>query len=418
MANAEKLWSKYISIRLQTEKLCNPLKTEDYIPQPIVDVSPPKWHLGHTTWFFETFLLKEFGKQYKVYHSNYNYIFNSYYETVGERVMRPNRGHLSRPTVEEVYDYRHHIDSAVKKFMENNKIDANIEGIIEIGLQHEQQHQELLLTDMKYILGMNPLFPSYNGSAEKNQENTPSKQMADTFTEVEEGMYGIGYDGDDFCFDNELGRHEVFLYAFKFRNKLVTNKEYLEFMDDKGYEDFRHWHSEGWDWVRQNNVRAPFYWYFKDGKWHYFTLNGLREVNPEEPVTHVNFYEASAFAAWKGMRLLTEFEWEVACGKVNHRIHENANFVEAGIYHPVAEHIIQMLGNVWEWTNSAYLPYPFYKRPGGAVGEYNGKFMVNQMVLRGGSCATPKNHIRSTYRNFFHPDKQWQFTGIRLGTFI
>ncbi|WP_423149232.1 ergothioneine biosynthesis protein EgtB [Rubrolithibacter danxiaensis] len=375
----------YRLIRKRTEEICAPLRTEDYVVQPIPDVSPPKWHLGHTTWFFETFILIPHAENYKPYNPDYNYVFNSYYETVGARVIRTDRGNLSRPTVNEIFLYRQHVDAAMAVLLYNDEKVNQLKDLIELGLQHEQQHQELLFTDIKYILGHNPLFPAYSA-------DYPSIKKTDTetaYVEIPEGVYEIGYQGLGFCFDNELSRHKVYLKNFSVSSALVSNKEYLEFINDDGYKNFRYWHSEGWDWVNKNHITKPLYWHEIDKVWFNYTLRGLEPVSESEPLSHISYYEAHAYAEWKGLRLLTEFEWEVAAVQFE-------------------------WGHRWEWTESAYLPYPDFKKPAGAIGEYNGKFMVNQMVLRGASEFTPAGHSRITYRNFFHPHLQWQCTGIRL----
>ena len=379
------LVEKYKKIRSRTEEICRPLKTEDYVVQPIVDVSPPKWHLGHTTWFFETFVLKEHLAGYQEFDSQYNFVFNSYYETVGARVIRTDRGNLSRPSVGDIYEYRKFVDKFMISFLSSEDIQGSVSELVILGLNHEQQHQELLLTDLKYILGHNPLFPIY--SIETTSEAPPSG--TGEFVSIEEGIYEIGFKGEGFCFDNELGRHKVYLQAFEIAKDLVLNADYLDFISDGGYLDFRHWHAEGWEWVKQNQIKAPLYWHNFDGQWMNYTLWGLEPVSRAAALCHISFYEASAFASWKGMRLPTEAEWEVASEQLT-------------------------WGTRWEWTGSAYLPYPGFSKAPGAIGEYNGKFMVNQMVLRGASIATPEGHGRNTYRNFFHPQHQWQFTGIRL----
>jgi len=373
----------YKQIRAHSETICRPLQIEDYVVQPTVDVSPPKWHLGHTTWFFETFILCPHLKGYQVYNADYNYVFNSYYETIGNRVIRTDRGNLSRPGVTEIYQYRDHVDRAMIKLL-GQEISFEVKELLLLGFNHEQQHQELLLTDIKYILGHNPLFPAY---LDKESARITSSKGA--MLNFQEGIYEIGHQGTGFCFDNELNRHKVYLTDFSINANLVNNAEYLEFINDGGYNDFRHWHAEGWDWVRNNQISAPLYWHLINGQWHYYTLGGLKILSPDEALSHVSYYEAYAFASWKGMRLPTEFEWEAASGSFE-------------------------WGQRWEWTESAYLPYPGFSKAPGAIGEYNGKFMVNQKVLRGASDATPQGHSRSTYRNFFHPHLRWQFTGIRL----
>lgn len=405
---------RYTNIRNTSTSICAPLASEDHVVQPVIFVSPPKWHLAHTTWFFEQFVLGPNMKGYKVYNENYNYLFNSYYESIGARVLRTDRGNMTRPGTEEILKYRAYVDHAMIEFLGTGAA-SDVKDLIELGLNHEQQHQELLYTDIKYILGHNPLFPVYKESSSVPAE-APRKA---NYIEVEDDIYAIGHEGDGFCFDNEKGSHRVFLHAFRFMDRLITNGEYMEFMDAGGYKDPLLWLGEGWDWVKQNNIGSPLYWYKIDNDWWNYTLGGLKKTDPSLPVTHVSYYEADAFARWKGKRLLTEFEWEIACKKYQPAVTPRSNFMQSGTYHPsAATGHYQLLGDAWEWTNSAYLPYPFYKQEKGALGEYNGKFMVNQMVLRGGSCVTPQDHIRITYRNFFHPDERWQFTGIRLAESI
>ncbi len=384
MIITDTLLTSFLKTRSDTEEICAPLEIEDYVIQPIVDVSPPKWHLGHTTWFFEEFILSKYVKDYKRFHPEYAYVFNSYYESIGKRVIRTNRGNLSRPTVSEVYEYRDYVTSHLQSLLEETA-NEEIRSLLEIGIHHEKQHQELLLTDIKYILGNNPLFPKYNDTFTENRASDPVKN----YITIEEGVYTIGHQGDDFCYDNELGVHKVLLNGYSISNALVTNKEYLEFIMDKGYDNSLLWHAEAWDWIKNQSIKAPLYWYVIDGQNYQYTLQGLKELSLEAPVTHISYYEAFAFSQWKGERLPTEFEWEVAQSKFD-------------------------WGKRWEWTESAYSPYPNYKKAAGALGEYNGKFMVNQKVLRGGSIATPQNHTRPTYRNFFHPHLRWQFTGLRL----
>jgi len=382
---AEVLAQQYSEVRRHTVEICKPLATEDYVVQPVADISPPKWHLGHTTWFFETFILQPNLPDYKVFNPQFNFVFNSYYETVGARVIRTDRGNLSRPSVSQVYEYRKYVDEEMQRYLLGSSYALSVQSLILLGLNHEQQHQELLLTDIKYILGHNPLFPAYKENIQAKKTVTAKLNMI----RMQEGVYEIGFQGSDFRFDNELGRHKVYLNNFEIAASLVTNSEYLQFMEEGGYNDFRYWHSEGWEWVKQQQLNAPMYWYFIDGKWLHYTFSGLKQIDWNDAVCHVNFFEAAAFAAWKAMRLPTEAEWEAASQYFD-------------------------WGKRWEWTNSAYLPYPGYKKEAGAVGEYNGKFMVNQMVLRGASEATPKGHSRNTYRNFFQTHLKWQFTGIRL----
>ena len=380
------LAEKYKQVRGRSEDICRPLKTEDYVVQPVVDVSPPKWHIGHTTWFFETFVLKPNVGNYKEFDSNYNFVFNSYYETIGARVVRTDRGNLSRPTVEDVYKYRAHVDKAMHQLL-LQEISSELKDVIVLGLNHEEQHQELLATDIKYILGHNPLLPAYNNESVIAAEIEKAK--GDEFINIPAGIYEIGYNGTDFCFDNELGRHKVYLQDYKIAGNLVTNAEFLEFINEGGYHHHPFWHAEGLDWIKTHNISSPMYWHNISGVWHNYTMNGLNELNMNAALCHISFYEAAAFAAWKGMRLPTEFEWEAASAQFN-------------------------WGSRWEWTDSAYLPYPGFKKADGAIGEYNGKFMINQMVLRGSSEVTPPGHSRNTYRNFFHPYLRWQYTGIRL----
>ncbi len=418
----EEMQHLYRKVRKQTEWLCAPLEIEDYIPQPSMDVSPPRWNLAHTTWFFEQFVLLGFQEGYEEYQPLYNFLFNSYYQSVGERWERSRRGQLSRPTVKEVYAFRHVIDEKVLHFI--HRADESqwekAEKIIMLGIQHEQQHQELLLTDLKYILALNPLHPIYN-SNNADQKLQLSEKHTNGFVDVKGGNFNVGYyQGGGFYYDNEQPAHEVYINDFKIGKGLVTNREYMEFINDGGYESFRYWLSDGWEWVKQYKIKSPLYWEKIDGEWHEMTLNGFKPVNLNAPVAHVSYYEAEAYAAWVGKRLPTEFEWEVAARQFQPD-KSVGNFQEDKNFQPVpltnsaeAQPIYQMLGDVWEWTGSAYLPYPGYRQVEGALGEYNGKFMVNQMVLRGGSCVTPRDHIRYSYRNFFQADKQWQFTGIRL----
>jgi ergothioneine biosynthesis protein EgtB len=407
------LLSKYNSVRSFTEKLCAPLEIEDYVIQSMPDVSPTKWHLGHTSWFFETFILEKAVPDYTPFHSLYNYLFNSYYIQVGERWHRPTRGLLSRPTVKEIYEYRKYINNNIIDLVEtcDDKLYNEIAPIFEIGLNHEQQHQELLLTDIKNVLSINPLNPVYSERKINFSNNTPVLDWA----EFEGGVVEIGSDGTGFNFDNETPVHKEFLYPFKLANRLITNKEFINFIEDDGYKTATVWLSDGWATVENKEWKAPLYWELKDGEWWNFTLNGFRKVNPDEPVCHLSHYEADAFAQWKSCRLPSEAEWEVASGNLPNA----GNFVENENHHTIPvgktiEGLSQMYGDVWEWTQSPYTAYPGYKALPGALGEYNGKFMNNQIVLRGGSCATSQTHIRNTYRNFFPSHSRWQFTGLRL----
>lgn len=385
MMPSETLLSLFLETRKDTETICAPLEIEDYVVQPIVDVSPPKWHLGHTTWFFEELLLKKFKPNYTVFNPDFAFVFNSYYESLGKRVIRSNRGNLSRPGVSKIYDYRHYVTNQMQDLF-TGTFTKEMEDILFIGIHHEKQHQELLLTDIKYILGNNPLLPKYTESYNEN----PIQEFPQEWITIPKGVYEIGHaNTNTFCYDNELGKHNVYLQKYQISNRLVTNGEYLQFIKAGGYKDAMLWHADGWEWLQQNKIEHPLYWHLINKEWHQYTLEGLKTLLTNAPLTHISYYEAFAYAQWKSCRLPTEFEWEVAQQQFP-------------------------WGTRWEWTESAYLPYPGYTKPPGAIGEYNGKFMVNQKVLRGGSVATPKNHTRPTYRNFFQPNLRWQFTGLRL----
>lgn len=379
------LIEKYKNVRNSSMEMVKPLMIEDYVLQAEVFASPPKWHLAHTTWFFEELILTKFKKDYKVLNPKYGYLFNSYYNTIGERVARPNRGNLSRPIVKEIIEYREYVDSHILDFLTSNNINKEIIELLTLGLNHEQQHQELFFSDTKYNFSVNPLFPVYSEKAFCEDEN----ETGNGFIQINEGNYEIGFTGDGFHYDNELGHHRVFLESYEISETLVTNGDFIKFIEDGGYDRFEFWHDEALAWKHENQIAHPMYWHNVDGEWYQYTLAGLRKIQPNHILTHISYYEASAFAQWIGMRLPTEFEWETASDKLN-------------------------WGKRWEWTESAYLPYPRYKKAAGAVGEYNGKFMVNQKVLRGSSVVTPKNHSRKSYRNFFHPHVGYQFNGIRL----
>ena len=402
----------YARVRAASEGLCAPLCVEDFGLQTADFASPPKWHLAHVSWFFETFLLEPFLPGYRVFDAAYRTLFNSYYEQVGLFHPRPERGHLSRPTVAEVYRYRAHVDAAMAALIERaGEADwATVESRLAIGLNHEQQHQELLLTDVKQHFSVNPLRPAYRTdlAAPRHAAALPL-----TWHVFEGGLLACGADGDGFSYDNEHPRHRVFLPPYALANRPVTNAEYLAFIDAGGYRNPALWLSDGWATVQTSGWSAPRYWERIGGDWHEFTLGGLRPLDPAAPVSHVSYFEADAYATWAGARLPTEAEWEVAAAQAP----VAGNFVDAGLLHPQAAAgagLVQLFGDVWEHTASAYLAYPGYRPPAGALGEYNGKFMSGQMVLRGGSCATPAGHVRATYRNFFYPQERWQFQGIRL----
>lgn len=411
------LLDRYTEIRKVTMELIEPLEPEDFIIQANADVSPPKWHIAHTTWFFERMILKEFKPAYEEFNAEFDFLFNSYYNTIGPYQPRHERGVLSRPTVGEIIAYRHYVDGQIHELLsetESSAVQKKLAQLIHMGLQHEQQHQELILMDVKYNFFVNPLFPTYLKSAEPQA----SERKPAAFVEFEGGLVEIGHQGEGFAFDNESPRHKVWLEPFQLATTPVTNGEYLEFIETGGYEQPEHWLSDGWGVVKKNHWKAPLYWLKNEqGAWSIFTLGGVKSLDPNEPVSHVSFYEADAFSRWKGKRLPTEAEWEHA----SQGIVIEGNTMEQELYHPSAARgemneatLSKMFGDVWEWTSSAYASYPGSKPLEGALGEYNAKFMSNQMILRGGSCATPASHIRSTYRNFFPPDKRWQFGGFRL----
>ena len=408
--------SKFRRIRQDSLDLCTPLQIEDYVVQTAAEASPPKWHLAHTTWFFETFLLDEFLPGYRPFHPQYRYLFNSYYEQIGDGLFpRANRGMLSRPTVNEVVAYRQHVDEHMQSLLADtavtDKAAAEIQKRLLIGLHHEQQHQELLLTDIKYNLGYNPLRPAYRSDLSPTTGNMAAAQH---WIEFEGGLREIGHDGDSFAWDNESPRHTVLAAPFRLSSRLITNSEFLEFIAAGGYQTPGLWLADGWKVSQEQAWQAPLYWEQRDGQWWIYTLGGLRPLSAHEPVCHVSYYEADAYASWAGKRLPSEAEWEVAAIDLP----LDGNLRSQGLLHPAPASdtpgLAQMIGDVWEWTASAYQPYPGYQADSGALGEYNGKFMCNQMVLRGGSCVTPPDHLRTTYRNFFYAHERWQFKGFRL----
>ena len=419
------LAAHYQAVRAQSVALVQPLLPEDTVVQPTLDVSPPKWHLAHTTWFWETFLLTNYLPGYEVFHPDYAYLFNSYYNSLGSRVNRADRGTLSRPPLADVYRYRAYVDEHMATLLGRLvELPAAATELVELGLHHEQQHQELLATDIKYILSTNPLAPGYLSSEQLVANSAPtaaSPLPAAAWLAVPGGIYAIGHQEAGFSFDNELPVHEVLVAPFELQNRLVTNADFLAFIEAGGYRQFQFWLGEGWDLVNREGWLAPLYWSLAaDGQWLRYGPTGLEPLNLAAPVSHISFYEADAYAQWAGARLPTEAEWEIAARHFG-ATPQGGNWLETGHFDPQPlamdadpSQCHQLLGDCWEWTYSPYHPYPGYQRAAGALGEYNGKFMINQLVLRGGSCATPESHIRLTYRNFFHADKRWQFTGLRL----
>lgn len=406
--------SAYRHVRDFSAALARPLSPEDMTVQSMADASPTKWHLAHTTWFFETFILKTLDPGYRVFDPAFEFLFNSYYNGIGPQFSRPDRGVLSRPTVADILRYRAHVDTAMLDFIEtcSDRDWATARPLIALGLNHEQQHQELILTDLKHAMSFNPLHPAiYPAVATKPSAPEPVEK---DWIEFAGGLHAIGWHGTGFAFDNEGPVHEVMLRPFRLAPRPVTNAAFVDFIAAGGYTTPRLWLADGWATVRREGWTQPIYWTLRDGVWHEYTLAGLRPLDPAAPVCHTSFYEASAFAEWSGARLPSEFEWEVA----SRGLALEGHFADAGDFHPraaaPATGLRQMFGDVWEWTQSSYAPYPGYRPDADVVGEYNGKFMVNQLVLRGGSCATPAGHIRPTYRNFFYPHHRWQFSGLRL----
>ena len=413
VVDRESLLRRYREIRATTERLTSPLALEDYVLQAMPDVSPTKWHLAHVTWFFETFILAAHVPGYRAYDERYRFLFNSYYNAIGAQFSRPDRGHLSRPTVRDVLAYREHVDAAMARWLETagEPALARCADLITLGLHHEQQHQELILTDIKFNLGVNPLWPAYHATPIPTERHAPPCR----FIDFEGGDATIGAGAEGFAFDNERPRHRVALVPYALASRPVTNGEFREFIDDGGYRDWRHWLSEGWRVVQERAWTRPLYWDREDGAWFVFTLSGRQPLDPEAPVAHLSYFEADAYARWRDARLPTEAEWETAAVGAESA---TGHFMDSGVFHPVTarpgDGLRQLHGDVWEWTQSAYAPYPGFRPMDGPATEYNGKFMVGQLVLRGGSCATPASHIRPTYRNFFPPDARWQFSGLRL----
>ncbi len=404
---------RYFSIRGATRSLAAPLSAEDCAIQSMPDASPVKWHLAHTTWFFETFVLVPHKPDYRAFAPEYRFLFNSYYNSIGDRYPRSERGLLSRPDLEEIFAYRRHVDEALLGLLSAGYLPAEAGGLIELGLHHEQQHQELILTDVKHLLSRNPLKPAY----QKQWPLTPIRAREPQWIAFEEGLREVGHSGGGFCFDNETPRHRVWLDAFRIASHPVTHGDFIAFIEDGGYQRPELWLSAGWDAVTAGGWEAPLYWERREDGWQVFTLHGEVPVDHNAPVCHVSFFEAEAYARWASARLPTEAEWEVAARDAP----REGNFLESGALHPLAQRddpaegrLAQAFGDVWEWTRSDYGPYPGYRPAAGAVGEYNGKFMCGQYVLRGGSCVTPAEHVRASYRNFFPPQARWQFSGLRL----
>lgn len=401
--NKENLIKKYQLVRQKTLEICSHIENEDFVVQPSPEVSPPKWHLGHTSWFFEELILAKYQKKYARFNDNYRTLFNSYYKALGSHTVQANRGNLSRPTVNEIIQYRAYTDEQLIKVITQNNLTSEILFLLETGIHHEQQHQELLYMDIKYILGSNKLETRYSPVAlKKAPQPTPG------WSEFAEGIYEIGYDGTDFSYDNEQPRHKSYVYPFSMSQSLVTNGEFLEFIENKGYSKAKYWLSQGWDWLNQQQIQHPLYWFLVDGNWHEYTLHGLIPLDLNKPLVHISYFEADAFASWKNLRLPTEQELEnfLASSKID------ATDNSEKTYHPNSAQ--KAVGQVWCWAKSQYSQYPRFKAFDGLLSEYNGKFMCNQFVLKGGCIVTPDNHYRHSYRNFYLPQQRWMFSGIRL----
>ncbi|HEY1246808.1 MAG TPA: ergothioneine biosynthesis protein EgtB, partial [Hyphomicrobiaceae bacterium] len=405
------LENRLLDTRHLSHELAAPLSPEDMTVQAMDDASPSKWHLAHVTWFFETFILAKHLPGYRLFDQTFNYCFNSYYESQGARQPRPCRGLLTRPSIERVMAYRAHVDHGLRALFARG-VDPEIARLLEIGINHEQQHQELLLTDILALFAANPLRPAYRALLPHRVAPEPGPAG---WVDLAGGIARIGHGGDGFAWDNEAPRHEALVHPFRLADRLITNGEWLAFMADGGYTAAEHWLADGWATVNREGWQAPLYWEQRDGAWLAMSLQGLHPVDRAQPVCHISYYEADAYARWAGRRLPTEFEWEVAAQSAGPAV----DALASGALHPLPAGpatggLRQMYGHVWQWTQSAYLPYPGYRPPAGALGEYNGKFMVSQQVLRGSSCATPAGHSRATYRNFFYPHQRWQFVGLRL----
>lgn len=403
------LAERFVRVRSTTEELAASLGAEDQMVQSMPEASPTKWHQAHTTWFFETFILIPHARNYRPFDERFTFLFNSYYKQLEGHPNRATRGLFSRPTLADVQGYRRHVNQAMG-LLAGRELLPEVAQLLDLGLNHEQQHQELMVTDIKHAFWMNPLRPAYKRVGAPSAGSTPPQ----TWNTFHEGIYEVGHDGAGFAFDNEFPRHKVYLRSFQIASRLVTNREYLEFLNDGGYRRAELWLSDGWDHVCANALKAPLYWEQQGSGWSVFTCAGMQPLALDEPVCHVSYYEADAYARWAGARLPIEHEWEIAAMGTE----VSGNLLDQRRFHPApaagGSGLQQMFGDVWEWTASPYVPYPAYQQAHGALGEYNGKFMCNQMVLRGGSCATPASHIRASYRNFFPPHARWQFMGIRL----